>query len=478
MEAVATYLFKVSIMLTVFYLPYFFFFRNTSFFNLNRVYLLVTLFFSFIIPFIVLPIESNVSDHGFRMLSLTSGNFNESEVVPASASGRDADFQMNFQWFILTIYLSVALLLVSRCGSAVNTILKLKRAGNRVVSDDVTIIQIKGIEPFCFLNMIFIDPAQTNGAILLHEKAHVKYYHWIDLLLIELAGIICWFNPVIWFYKSALKQQHEYLADKYVVSSGIQTSEYLESILAFISIKKPIGPINKFSSKSLKKRIVMMTKNKSSLTSKLFYLTAVPVICVVLFAFSKKESGTTIHSMNKERVVVIDASHGGTDNGSRSFTGLTEKDLSLSMASRIQKLAKSKGLNVVLTRSADETITLKDRVLSAQKAKADIFLSIHFAFDQNSERSGIECYVSGDNAVSSESQKVSSILVHELKNLEGLSVNDIKSSSAYVLKKNTVPAVILELGYLSNEKDTRFISDEKNQEQVAERIVVSLLQLK
>jgi N-acetylmuramoyl-L-alanine amidase len=479
MEDLAGYLLKVSFMQTVFYLLYFFFFRNTSFFNLNRAYLLVSLFFSFVVPFIVLPIESNVNDHGLRMLSLSPGNFNESEIVIASSSsGLEPEFQANIQLFILTVYLSVAFVLLLRCCLAVKAILKLKSKGNRVDSDDLTVIHINGIEPFCFLNLVFVDNAKMSAAILLHEEAHVKYYHWVDLLAMELVAIICWFNPVTWFYKSALKQQHEYLADEYVVRSGIQTVDYLESILAFISIEKPIGPVNKFSSKSLKKRIVMMTKNKSSLTSKLFYLAAIPVLCAVLFAFSKKENGTTIHSMNKETVIVIDPAHGGSDKGSLSSTGLAEKDLSLSMASRIQKLGKLKGLNVMLTRSGDETITLNDRVIVGQKANADFFLSIHFGFDPKSDRSGIECYVSEENTMFSESQKVSSLLVDELKNLGGLSVNNVKSSSAFVLKENTVPAVVLELGYLSNEKDTRFISDEKNQDLVAEKIVASLLRMK
>jgi N-acetylmuramoyl-L-alanine amidase len=477
-EDAVGYFLKVGLTQTVFYLLYFFLFKNTSFFNLNRAYLLFTLLLSFVIPIIALPVEADVNSPALSMLTLSPGNFNESEIASAPSSIQEETFQANIQLYVAIFYLSVVFLLLLRSILGVKRVLELKRAGNSFTSGNVTIFHISGIDPFCFLNMVFIDPARANAAIILHEQAHVKYYHWIDLLVMELAGIICWFNPVIWIYKSALKQQHEYLADEYVIGNGIPARDYLEFILRFISIEEPIGPVNKFNSQSLKNRIVMMTKNKSSFTSKLFYLAAIPAVCVVIFAFSKKESGTLIHSLNKEIVVVIDAAHGGSDKGALSSTGMAEKDLALSMASQIKKVGERQGLKIVLTRSADETLTLEDRVTFAKKANADVFLSLHFAFNEKSDVSGIECYVSEDKTKFSESQKVSASLMDELKSLQGISVNNVKSSSAFILKGNTAPSVILELGYLSNTNDIQFISDKKNQEVIAEKIIVSLLRIK
>lgn len=351
----------------------------------------------------------------------------------------------------------------------------MKKTGHRVDHGGVAIIHVNGVEPFCFFGLVYLDPNYEKAPVLLHEKGHIHYKHWIDLVILEIITIVFWFNPFVWLYKIALRHQHEFQADEFVIRKGIAPIQYLQSIMSIITYEKPIGPINKFNSKSLKKRIIMITKRKTAVGLKLLYLLLIPAACVALLGFSKKDSGKTTPLTSRSPVIVIDASHGGSDQGSLSSNGLSEKNLSLEIAKLIRDKGQSKGLNVILTRSSDETLSLDERVGYAKKSNADIFVSLHFAYDEHTDSSGIECYVSEENLQFAQSQKLGSVLLAGFQDQNNISVNGIKNSPARVLKQNSAPAVILELGYLSNEGDARFYSDPANQELMAEKIITSLL---
>jgi N-acetylmuramoyl-L-alanine amidase len=77
-----------------------------------------------------------------------------------------------------------------------------------------------------------------------------------------------------------------------------------------------------------------------------------------------------------------------------------------------------------------------------------------------------------------ESKQLAEEVVTHLKTLGGIAVNDIKKSNAYVLRSNSVPAVMVELGYLSNKKDYAFIRDDKNQKLLSEQIIAAVLSFK
>jgi N-acetylmuramoyl-L-alanine amidase len=201
----------------------------------------------------------------------------------------------------------------------------------------------------------------------------------------------------------------------------------------------------------------------------------IPAICLLLFSFSKKPVSGSQH-LTDEIVLIIDPGHGGSDVGGQSAKGLNEKNLTLSIAKLIQKESEGKGIRVVLTRTQDEAVELSKRISFSHSHAGSVFISLHFNVDQTDQaKSGIECVISESNAHVEKSKLLAGQLLHEFKSLGGIEVNEVKKAGAYVLKNNTIPAVALELGYLSNESDCAFISNEVNQKSISQTIVTSVL---
>ena len=321
---------------------------------------------------------------------------------------------------------------------------------------------------------------RTDPLVLEHEKAHVRSHHWIDLILIEIAGAILWFNPMMIFYKRSIKIQHEYEADSAVISNGISVQRYLDCILHQLQAENLSIPVSQFYSQNIKNRIVMITRKKTPFSLSLLYILFIPVTCLLLFAFAKPSVRTFPHDLTRgdesSVVIVVDAGHGGNDTGSASAR-LHEKEFALAMAKNIQKAGEANNINVILTRNGDEALGLKERVAIAKRYTVDAFISIHANYDEkDATSSGIECVVSEKNGQFEASERLAASLLQELRALDGISVNGIKKANAYILAECTAPAILLEIGYLSNESDNAYVGDTNNQQKISERIIAAVLQ--
>ena len=132
--------------------------------------------------------------------------------------------------------------------------------------------------------------------IVEHEMAHVRQAHWFDLLLTEIASVLLWFNPFVVLYKSSLKLQHEYLADSSVIERNYQLENYLDCMLMQVKIVSTGGLTSQFYYKTIKKRIIMITKNKTSLKYLGIYFLVLPLVCMILFAFSAGDHSYSLAS--------------------------------------------------------------------------------------------------------------------------------------------------------------------------------------
>lgn len=97
--------------------------------------------------------------------------------------------------------------------------------------------------------------------LLLHEKAHIRKLHYIDLIIAQCILIFQWFNPAAWFFKVELQRVHEYEADAEVLASGVEEKAYQNLLIDNISMRQYSGLTDGLNNCSLKKRIIMM-KNK------------------------------------------------------------------------------------------------------------------------------------------------------------------------------------------------------------------------
>ena len=178
---------------------------------------------------------------------------------------------------------------------------------------------------------------------------------------------------------------------------------------------------------------------------------------------NKKDSDSI--SKIRKRVIVIDPGHGGADTGAMRGSVL-EKDLTLSIAQKVEEELKSLGMkNVVLTRTNDKTLSLQERVDIANGEDADIFVSIHINASVKSEINGIETHYYSENGF-----KVAEVMHKELMDKIDCSDRGLFKSKFYVINHTEAPAVLLELGFISNDEERNLLLSEKRQRASAQAI--------
>ncbi len=177
--------------------------------------------------------------------------------------------------------------------------------------------------------------------------------------------------------------------------------------------------------------------------------------------------------MKQRKTVVIDAGHGGLDSGAVSMyrENGNEKDFNLNVALRVQQLLTSNDkIQVVMTRTTDTFLTLNERVDIANRLKADAFVSIHAnAFKNLTSIRGTETFYSR-----SDSYDLAQIMHQHILDVTGFPDRRVKKVDYRVIYATTMPAVLLEAGFISNPIEEKFIFDTAFQNRVAEAIVKAL----
>lgn len=167
--------------------------------------------------------------------------------------------------------------------------------------------------------------------------------------------------------------------------------------------------------------------------------------------------------------VVIDAGHGDQDPGALSITGKHEKDFTLSTAKKVQKLlSQDKRVQVLMTRTDDTFVELDGRVAFANDNQADLFLSIH-GNSAKASVSGTETYYNRPESLS-----FANVIHKYLIPATGFADRKVRVADYRVIKKTTMPAVLVEVGYLSNKNDEAAMYKEAFQDQVAAALVTAI----
>ena len=184
-----------------------------------------------------------------------------------------------------------------------------------------------------------------------------------------------------------------------------------------------------------------------------------------------------------KNIVVLDPGHGGPANGAQYF-GANEKDFNLKMLYEIGMKyfnSDTSKLKVYYTRETDVDIALKDRAAYAGKMGADVFVSLHMNASTLSGAYGTEVYYSENNNDNNEaglnSKILASLFMNNLSSALGTNNRGFRSERYTVVYRNTVPAVLIELGFLSNKNDFALISDPAFQENAVKTIYEILLQV-
>ena len=170
-------------------------------------------------------------------------------------------------------------------------------------------------------------------------------------------------------------------------------------------------------------------------------------------------------------LVVVDAGHGGKDPGTM-VGGTYEKNIDLQVARKVASLLSQQGINVVMTRDNDEFIELEERADIANSRDADLFVSIHSDSAPDRSISGYTLYVAGDASRDAyqAAQAVSAAMSRTGSHTRGIREADYK-----VLVQTRCPAVLIELGYLSNFTDSRHLQDNAFQARLAQAIASGIV---
>lgn len=190
-----------------------------------------------------------------------------------------------------------------------------------------------------------------------------------------------------------------------------------------------------------------------------FFLMAVAGLCITSCRTSR--SIPTNHF-----VLVVDAGHGGNDQGAAGRHS-QEKDITLQTARRVCKLIRKqcKNVEVIQTRPDDEFVTLDDRAGMANFFHADLFISIH----ANSARGwaeGTETFIH-TTAKGSRSERMAHLIETEYVRQGKRKSRGVKTANFAVLRKTSMPAVLTEIGFISNKEEEKFIKSKKGQKRLA-----------
>ena len=171
--------------------------------------------------------------------------------------------------------------------------------------------------------------------------------------------------------------------------------------------------------------------------------------------------------------VVLDAGHGGEDGGTVEQTA-TEKEINLAVVLKMRELLENQGICVVLTREQDIFIKLEERVRVANGEKADLFVSIHCNYyEKDSSIYGLECYYCKG---AEDGKYYAERILDTIEKSGEIVSRNAKPSGYYILKNTTVPAVLVETGYLSNYNERNQLISGEYQGKLAQELVEGIVE--
>jgi len=310
-----SFLIKASLVLFIFWTFYKLFLERESFFAVNRMYLLGSLFLVFILPFVSLPelIDNQGAVSTFIHKTDAASRSVEAldEILEGENKTNDGTFNAEQEhdrqdttssntaswsyWILLFYGFGVVVLAIHLISQFVNIQRRINRGSQEIQEGKARIIHAKEIsEPCSFFNYIFINPkkydTKTCDQILKHEKVHVNHLHSIDLLLAEIAIIILWFNPMVWFFRKEIEKNIEYQTDDLLLNSTtVLPEEYQMSLLTIATTHKPLSITSNYNQSLIKKRIIMMNTKKSNSSNYMKYAFVIPMIFGMLLCLNQPQ---------------------------------------------------------------------------------------------------------------------------------------------------------------------------------------------
>lgn len=300
---------QIVLFQTLFLLVYDLFLRRETFFNYNRIYLLLTSVSSIVLPFVKLPELRKVTTQEtvIRLPEVfigdASNTMSNHQVIEHINDVAITSSQLPVWQIVLYIGMALATLVFA---IKIAKLYLIKNNNPKRWKGNILIVNLlKSSAAFSFFNTVFLGaniPNSERDTIYEHELVHVREKHSVDLLFFEVLRILFWFSPLVYMYQNRVKELHEFIADAKAVKQHGK-SGYYQSLLHQILDTNTLSFTNTFFKKSLiKKRIIMLQKSKSSQKSLFKYALLLPVIFAMLVytstevkAQEKSDAKTEMH---------------------------------------------------------------------------------------------------------------------------------------------------------------------------------------
>lgn len=265
--------------------------EKETFHRLNRILILGCLIMSFAIPLVHFTGGTNPTVDMVR----------QAVQLPEVLINGNASEQSVWSWadIITCIYIiGVVAIFLMAVVQTVRLTRQLRQCehitdnrGNTIVLTDCA------TSPFCLFHYIVMsrdDYANNRNYILTHEQEHIRLGHCIDLVILQVATIMQWFNPFVWLIGKNLKAIHEFEVDEAVLNKGIDATQY-QQFLVIKAVGNRLQPFaNNLNKESLKRRIIMMNQKKSNRWMMLKALFIIPVATLAVSVFASNTGVSTV----------------------------------------------------------------------------------------------------------------------------------------------------------------------------------------
>ena len=281
MTGLPAYLAETAIGLAVFYALYRVFLKNDTHFQTSRFYLLGSLLIAYVLPLVHVTSP-------FRQAVVPAATLEGLDSMVTSASAWD------WRQVVLGIYVSGAVFVLLRFGWHLRHLMLAMRRQPVVRQAGVQVVYVEeDCPPFSFFRTAFVHrPAAGDEHVLdqvvAHERTHIRQGHSLDIMLVHLAAIAQWFNPIIWLYKNALRELHEYLADREVLAQGFDPFTYKQVLFEQHLGARSFEFAHHLRQSQIKRRLAMMTRRSGPWTV-LKYSLALPALGLLVVAFAEPQ---------------------------------------------------------------------------------------------------------------------------------------------------------------------------------------------
>jgi TonB family protein len=275
-----TYLLETSICLAAFYLFFRLLLQKEPLLQKNRFFILSSVLLSIAIPLIDIPLQEQAIFYAPVFV-----------LQDVTVAAKPAEYRFPVEEYVLYAYVAVCMFLLLRLIWQTGKLLYFSRKNRSSKTGTYQLILTEGKLPtFSFFRLLFWDNSQPfteeqKLQVLRHELAHIRQWHSLDIIFLELVKIFFWFHPAVYLFKQDLQQTHEYLADAEVVQKHSRET-YVQLIVAQVLHTSNLSLVNPFSQFKTKNRILMLHKLNRAKPAFWKIALSLPLIALLVLIYS------------------------------------------------------------------------------------------------------------------------------------------------------------------------------------------------